>query len=672
VSILTSPALFRRAALSLLVCSIAAGSLLALGAGRAEAHGVQVASDPAPNAQLAETPELITISFSEPIEPSVSSIQLWDQSAQPVALGELVFGDDPKQMGVRVPGDLPSGIYTVVWRNLSTVDGHTWAGSYAFIMLGPGGALPSGEVSSALEDIVRAPSSRPATLESAARWVVLLGSAVMLGGAAYVLFVAFPAARVLGDETAAKLRQLSLTVLLVTSALGIFFVLDGSLLQLMIQADRLGGIGEADDLLIDTRFGHYLAARQGLLLVALLAVVAAWRSERGRGVVPAVGVLLVSSFGVLLTQSLVSHSAASHGPFWTTAIDLLHLFAASLWIGMLVHIGLAMPRWLDELSGAGRTLFAADSFRRFSGVAAASVVVLLASGVLSALVQVTSFEDLWETTYGRSLLGKLGAMLPLLGVAGLNAFRLRPRVIAAAQHLAGGAGDESDAAAPIARLQRLLANTIRAEAALGIAVLVSVAVLIQLQPPRAGAEAAAQSAGPLIPAPSDTEGGDVFRESAEVEGLILSLVIDPARVGQNSFELGMGAEFGGIGEVLDVRLDFTPPNADVGGSRLPLALAGSAKYTAEGANLSLPGEWTVLANVRRRGLDDVRATFAVPVLAAGPDSATQPGAATDGGSDSIWDWPFEGGRSVAAIAVLAVVGVGGAGYGALRTARRRA
>jgi len=651
---------------------MAAAGLLVSGPGRAEAHGVQVASEPAPNAQLSETPDLITVTFSEPIEPSVSSIELWDQAAQPVALGELVSGDDPKQMGVRVPGDLPSGIYTVVWRNLSTVDGHTWAGSYPFIILGPGGALPSGEVSGALQDIIQAPSSRPATLESAARWVVLLGSAVMLGGAAYVLFVAFPAARVLGEETADKLRRLSLTVLLVTSALGIFFVLQGSLLQLLIQADRLGGIGEADDLLIDTRLGHYLVARQGLLLVALLGLVAASRS-RGRTVMPAIGLLLIASFGVLLTQSLVSHGAASHGPFWTTSIDLLHLFAASLWIGMLVHIGLAMPRWLDELSGAGRTLFAADSFRRFSGVAAVSVVVLLASGVLSALVQVTTFSDLWETTYGRSLLGKLGAMLPLLGVAGLNAFLLRPRVIEAAQHLAGGASGESGVAAPVARLQRLLANTVRAEAALGVAVLISVAALIQLQPPRAGAEAAAQSAGPLIPAPSDTE-DEVFRESAEVEGLILSLVIDPARVGQNSFELGMGAEFGGIGEVLDARLDFAPPNAGAGSSRLPLALAGSAKYTAEGANLSLPGDWTVTANVRRRGEDDVRQSFTVPVAEAGPapGEGPEPGAAAADESDSIWDWPFEGGRSAAAIAVLAVVGAGGAGYGALRIARRRA
>ncbi len=58
----------------------------ALASGRADAHGVQVASDPPPGAQLIETPDLITVTFSEPIEPSVSTVQLWDQAGQQVML----------------------------------------------------------------------------------------------------------------------------------------------------------------------------------------------------------------------------------------------------------------------------------------------------------------------------------------------------------------------------------------------------------------------------------------------------------------------------------------------------------------------------------------------------------------------------------------------------------
>ncbi|MCH8994327.1 MAG: copper resistance protein CopC/CopD [Chloroflexi bacterium] len=646
--------------LSLLVVAAA----LAFAASRAEAHGVQVVSDPAPNAQLAETPERISVTFSEPIEPAVSTILLWDQSAEQLPLGELEFPSST-EMAVHVPSELPPGIYTAIWRNLSTVDGHTWAGSFTFTILGPGGEVPGG-VAPMLQGLAQLPSNSPSALESAARWVVLLGSAVMLGGAAYVLFVVFPSARVLSSETNAALRELSRTVLLVTAAIGAFLILEGSLLQLIVQAEKLGGLGRVDELLVDTRLGHYLLARQGLLLIAFVMMGVVWRARGERNEIVALGLLLVTSFGIILTQSLVSHAAASDGPFWTTSIDLLHLFAGSLWVGGLIHIGLTMPRWLDELQGAPRTLFAAESFRRFSILAAVSVVLLLASGILSALVQFTSWDELWSTNYGWSLIGKMAVMLPLLAVAALNAFILQPRVVAAGLQVAGGAGDDAGVARQeeVGRLQRLLANTVRAEAVLGIAVLVAVAVLIQLQSPRTAADAAEQAAAlSSQSAQQDAEHFD-FEEANEVDGLIVLLHIEPAQLGQNEFEVGLGSEFGNIGEVLDVQLEFSHPDTGEDGSSLPLPLFGSARFLADGSNMSLPGEWTITANIRRRGEDDVRASFTVSISEPAASAV-----ADSGESDSLWQWPFDGGRSTGAIATLAVVGVGAAGWGLWRLRR---
>ena len=527
----------------------------AIGLDRAQAHGVQVDSDPPPDAQLDETPQRISVTFNEPIEPSVSTIQLWDQAGQPLELGPTEFFDDPKQMAVSLPEELPPGFYTVIWRNLSTIDGHTWSGSFPFTILGPGGVAPTGAVVDVAGNLTQPPSNNPSTLESAARWVVLLGSAVMLGGSAYVLIVASPAARTLAPATSAALRTLSRTVLLTTVVIAIFFVLEGSLLQLIVQADRLGGLGRADNLLVDTRFGHYLIARQALLAIALLAVGLAWRARDTRFEAPALGLLLTASFGVLLTQSLVSHAAASDGSFWATSVDVLHLLAASFWVGALVHIGLAMPRWLDELQGASRTLYAAESFRRFSLLALVSVAVLMTSGILAALVQFTSWDELWTTSYGWSMVGKLGAMLPLLAVAGLNALVLQPRVVEASLPLAGGAEDDSnvDTTLAIDALQRLLVNTVRAEAVLAITVLVAVAVLIQLQAPRTAAEAEE-----IIAAIQEAaaEGKGVLLEEAQAGGLNLGLRIDPGRLGANRFELELSSDSRDLGEVLQTRLEF--------------------------------------------------------------------------------------------------------------------
>ncbi|MEX0786683.1 MAG: CopD family protein, partial [Dehalococcoidia bacterium] len=552
-------------------------------------------------------------------------------------------------------------IYTVIWRNLSTVDGHTWAGSFTFVVLGPNGEVPTDIVPASLQELAQPPSNSPSTLDTTARWIVLLGTAIMLGGTAYVMIVVLPATRVLSDDSRTALRSLSTTILVVTSAIAVFLVLQGSLIQLLAQADNLGGIETADELLTDTRFGKYLIARQGLLLATLISVGLAWRAGNGRLLVPALGVLLVSAFGVLFTQSMVSHAAGADGAFWKVSTDLLHLFTASLWVGGLIHIGLAMPRWLDQLRGVPRTLFAAESFRRFSVLAAFSVVVLMASGVLSAFSQFASFGQLFDTAYGWSLVAKMAVMLPLLAVAGLNAFILQPRVIAAGAEMRGAAADDpsdddAPAGGPVANLHRLLVNTVRLEAVLAVMVLVAVGVLIQLEPARAEAEVAAANPDLVFGRGSDDEVNErgYFLEATQLGGLVISLAVDPAEVGVNEFEVGLGSEFGEVGEILLVRLEIDHEDPNIGASTLDLPLSGSAKFSAEGSNLSLPGLWDVTTTVRRRGLDDVITNFTVPVGAEGAGDEAA-GAAAE---SSIWDWPFDGAQGVGAVLALSFGGAG--------------
>ena len=183
---------------------------------------------------------------------------------------------------------------------------------------------------------------------------------------------------------------------------------------------------------------------------------------------------------------------------------------------------------------------------------------------------------------------------------------------------------------------------------------------------RSNAEAADQAATLAGIAPPPIERNDI-RKSAEVDGLILSLIIEPGQLGENTFELGLGSEFGPIGEVLagGVRLEFEHADAGEGGSRLTLPLFGSAKFESLGSNLSLPGDWTITANIQRRGEDDVRATWTVTIDA--PEDAN--GAAIAEPSDTLWQWPFEGGRSAGAIAVLVVGGI--AAVGTVGWQRRR-
>ena len=75
--------------------------------------------------------------------------------------------------------------------------------------------------------------------------------------------------------------------------------------------------------------------------------------------------------------------------------------------------------------------------RRFSSFAIPMVLVLVAGGVSRALTQLDSLSQLWETSYGRTLLVKSGLLLVLVALGWLNRGRLaagfarmRPIVIA--------------------------------------------------------------------------------------------------------------------------------------------------------------------------------------------------------------------------------------------------
>ncbi len=107
-----------------LVC---AGLLLVagLGAGIAPAsgHGILQGASPSPDALLTAPPSQITLSFTETADPAFTSVTVVDQQGRRVSAASRLSAD-----GRRVTASLAGlsrGKYTVRWRVLSAVDGHT-------------------------------------------------------------------------------------------------------------------------------------------------------------------------------------------------------------------------------------------------------------------------------------------------------------------------------------------------------------------------------------------------------------------------------------------------------------------------------------------------------------------------------------------------------------------
>lgn len=144
------------------------------------------------------------------------------------------------------------------------------------------------------------------------------------------------------------------------------------------------------------------------LTVAILAALSALIGSLARSTTAACWALALAGVGVG-ALGLAGHAGASLDHTNAVNAMALHLVAVSVWAGGLLAIALLAPR----LPRAQLTTV----IRRFSPWALASVIVLAASGVISAAIRLAGPADLLGTAYGRVVLIK-GLALVALAVLG--------------------------------------------------------------------------------------------------------------------------------------------------------------------------------------------------------------------------------------------------------------
>src|SRR3954471_10829219 len=169
----------RRAAV---VAAVVLGALCA-GPAAVSAHPLLAGSSPQPGLVAPKSPDAVVIGLSEPAVASGSSISLDGPSGR-IRLGSLRAVRGARTLTASVPQDLKPAVYTVQWRAFGA-DGHGVSGSYEFGVAGAGGAPPPG-----VEKLGAAggggrgseDAAREGWLGIAARWVGLLGAALLFGG----------------------------------------------------------------------------------------------------------------------------------------------------------------------------------------------------------------------------------------------------------------------------------------------------------------------------------------------------------------------------------------------------------------------------------------------------------------------------------------------------------
>lgn len=565
------------------------------------AHANLADADPAPNSVLDDPPERLTIWFTEPLEPTLSDIQVLDSNGQRVDNDDsTVDPNDSAIMSVTLQDDLPNGTYTVGWRNLSTVDGHTIRGTFFFSVGEPLSAVPV--------DVADEPLLQSAA-EPFMRWVVLLGGLTVLGGLTFWLVVLRPALSSMSDIDAlvARLRQRVYWTL----TIGIVVALVGSVGHLIVQASSvhvvslLDTIGESIGFVVsETNWGRGWLQRT-VLFVGAAGPVAGLTILRKSPLERRDNALFVSAFLVtalaILTLSMTSHGAATSGIESAAIVtDYLHALASSFWVGGLFTFALAVPVIFVHAPPGRLGGIITAVLPRFSLVAGLSVGTLIITGLYSAWAQVTIVPAL-VVPYGLTLLAKtaLVGMLILLGAT--NLLWLTPAI------------RQNERAASRLRW------TVTSEALIGVLVVLSAGYLTSLEPAR------------QVASREGIGSPDRLTFEDTVEGASILWNIKPGQVGPNVITVSLTDRRGQPitnATGVDVRLSYL--NADLGEEFLSTDDDGSGNFVATDAPINIAGPYQVEVAVRRPNAFDARTAFRFETVTGGgvSSSAISPSADT--------------------------------------------
>jgi len=564
------------------------------------AHAYMLRSNPVDGAILKDPPGEIRIWFDEPISDRFSSVQLFDVNSQPIeVVGIQRDSSDPTLLIISVP-ELGSGVYSVLWKILSEVDGHY---SQGLLVFGIGEDADLGSASVAPVD-----ESTPSGPEVLFRWLNLLMLSAFIGGIAMLQLVIGPA------WSQAKNSALpdSVFQVVIRRLLNFVFWCDvsamivgiGLLLWQVITlsestVDEVSFANVIGQTLFQTRWGTIWMARQILLICACASVFYINQKIKEEVNDQLLGwsrkdylLLITLSLGLIVVQSLSSHAAGLVTENTTLAIvsDGLHLLGAILWMGGLLSVGIVL---LPLIRGHREEIgyLVQVGWRPFSKVAGFSIGLLFATGLYNTGLQVASIDALLYTLYGRALLVKLALLLGIGYFGFFNTSLLHPVLLNPMKKLLGTRIGWTPL--EINRLpQHILTKGI-----LSFLVLLVTGLITAAPSPRGSTYSVD---------PDDVPSA----LSQNVDDLVVTLNTKPNHPGQNVFTVfAASTRKPPPQEIARVILRFHYLDQDIGRQSVTLEEVEPSRFLLGGNYLRLAGDWQIDVVVRRKGMRDSVAHF---------------------------------------------------------------
>jgi copper transport protein len=640
---------------TLVLLLLAAACALLAGAGPASAHAAVTGSDPGQGAVVDKAPARITLTFSEQVALSDDSLRVLDPEGKRVDTAEPA-NVSGTTYAVPLHSGLPDGTYTVAYQVVSA-DSHPVAGAYTFSIGAPSKTSVSVSGQSTDDGVV-------GWLYGFGRYVSYAGFIVMAGGAAFVLACwrrgsgVRPVQRFVVSGWVALTASTLALLLLRGSFTGsgkVSDIFDLSLLGQVLQTKSGAALVSrllllaAAALFIAVLFGAY-DKREDV------------QEKRDLTFGLSIGGVVVAA-GLAASWAMSEHASVGLQAGIAMPVDVLHLLAVAAWLGGLGALLVALYR------APADTPVDAPAVRRFSQVAFGSLLALIATGTYQSWRQLGSWSAFTDTRYGQLLLAKIALVVVLVGVAWISrrwtgrlaetvpveapAVREKERVGAGAETAGdvdiaavrdeevpvegegeGGSGLDTDeqpdseraaqlarqqAARDAARQKRMrdadpnrfgLRRSVLAEAGIAVVLLAVTTVLTQTEPGRTEQEAkAATSAAASSSADTGASGALTLNMPFDTGGEdgkgIVTIDVDPARVGGNEMHVYVERPNGRAFDIPEVKVEFTLKAKDIGPLPVVPDHIATGHWSANGVQIPMAGDWQVDVTVRTSDIDEV-------------------------------------------------------------------
>ncbi len=538
-----------------LAAAAVAAAVLLVGAAPAAAHAELTASSPGDGAHLDAAPDSVRLEFSEPVSVDLGGLRVFESSGERVDEGAV--RSDREVVEVDLRDDLGDGAYVATYRVVSA-DGHPVQGGLVF-SVGEVDADPA-----LLSEFFDEGADRPWEVAGAVfRFLAYAGTLLAAGGAAFLVLVHD------GGPERPRLRR----IVRIAAGVGVVGVLAALPIQAALATgEGIGAIFQSGVLRAVLEDGVGWSV---LLTLLGLALVVAFDGRRAP--------VLLGAFLASVGFALSGHTRSADHELLAIGAAMAHLVAAAVWFGGLVLLGVTLRARRADAATEGPQA-AAGMVARFSIMAAVAVVVLTVAGLVLTWSEVRALSALTSTTYGWTLLAKVGVAVLVGLAAAYNHFRLVPVV--------------QRAAAPKAWHQ--LRSSVRFEVLGLVAVLALTGVLVNVTPARTAAGVGGIFSG-------DIDLGDTGS---------VNVVVDPNQAGTNQIHFYFYDTDGRPAEVEgDITVNLSLPSDDIGPiTRTPFR-AGPSHFQLDSDDLVTGGRWVIEVNVAVSRFEEARGE--IEVLVAG-------------------------------------------------------